>query len=150
MPFNRYIIEAKLALGALHPEEFPAVAMDALEAGFDGPVTRRTAILVMPSGWEVDQLKESLMAEWGLHEIEKGVACARLAQELAREILREGKDPLLSTRAFERLWIDSGYSRNIQELGTLVDDAYIMGDEKAAREMVRQCIVDFAEQPDMP
>lgn len=150
MPFNRYIIEAKLALGALHPEEFPAVAMDALEAGFDGPVTRRTAILVMPSGWEVDQLRKAFMEECGLREITTDAACARLAQDLARQILREGKDPLQFTRAFERLWIDSGYSRNIQELGTLDDDAYIMGDDNAAREMVRQCIVAFAEQPDMP
>lgn len=119
VPFNRYIIEARLALGAIHPEEFPLLAMDALEDGIDGPATRRTAILLKRSGWEVDPLLNPLRAERGLCEISVEIASVRLAQDLAREILREGKDPLQFTRTFERFWINADYPRVIQDLGTM-------------------------------
>jgi len=39
-------------------------------------------------------LRERFMAEAGLVTISKETACARLAQELAREAIRSGADPL--------------------------------------------------------
>ncbi len=38
MPFSPRIVEARLALKLVRPEQFPALAMDVLEAGIDGSV----------------------------------------------------------------------------------------------------------------
>jgi len=151
MAFNKKIVEAKLALGAIHPEDFPAVAIEALEAGVDGPVTRRVAGLIRPTGFEMDELKAAFMAEAGLAEIDAKLAAARLAQDLAREVLRKGKDPLRYTGAFMRLWIAADYAETVQDLGTMDDEVYLYGaNEEAAREMVRARLVEIAEAPDLP
>jgi hypothetical protein len=134
MALSKWVVEAKLALGAIHPEDFPAMAIELLEAGIDGPVTRRIAGLIRPTGYEVDQLKPAFMAEAGLAEIDPRAAAARLAQDLAREVLRNGKDPLRFTRAFERLWIGADYADRVQGLGTMGDEVYLYGaNEDAAR-----------------
>jgi hypothetical protein len=149
--FNRYVVEAKLALGAIHPEDYPGLAIEALEAGVDGPVTRRTAGLIRPSGFETDSIRAAFMAEAGLKEIDPNRAAARLAQDLARDVLRGGKDPLLFTRAFERIWIASDYSANVQDLGTMDDEVYLYGENiEGAREMVRRRLVEIAEALDLP
>jgi len=151
MAFSRKIVEAKLALGAIHPEDFPAAAIEALEAGIDGPVTRRVAGLINPTGFEMDQLKPAFMAEAGLRAIDQNTAAARLAQDLAREVLRNGKDPLQFTRAFERLWIAADYAKSVQDLGTMDDEVYLYGaNEDAKRELVRARLVEIAEAPDLP
>jgi hypothetical protein len=151
MAFRPKIIEAKLALRAIHPEEFPSVAIEALESGIDGPITRRIAGLMYPSGWETDQLVEGFMAEAGLNRISRHAASARLAQDLAREIFDRHLDPLRFTRAFERRWIAADYSSSIQDLGTMDDEVYLFGTNgQGAREMVRQRLEVFAEMPNLP
>ena len=151
MAFNRYVIEAKLALGAIHPEDYPGLAIEALDAGVDGPVTRRTAGLIHPTGHETDQLRAAFMAEAGLQDIDPNRAAARLAQDLAREVLRGGKDPLSFTRAFERLWIAADYASSVQDLGTMDDEVYLYErDVDEARKMVRKRLVEIAEAPDLP
>ena len=151
MAFNRYVVEAKFALGAVHPEDYPGFAVEALEAGVDGPVTRRTAGLIRPSGFETDQIRNAFMTEAGLQEIDRNRAAARLAQDLAREVLRDGKDPLLFTRAFERLWIAADYGANLQDLGTMDEEVYLYGEPlDGAREVVRKRLMEIAEAPDLP
>ena len=49
MPFSPRIVEARLALKLVRPEEFPALAIDSLEAGLDGPVICRLAGLIQPT-----------------------------------------------------------------------------------------------------
>jgi len=151
MAFSRKIVEAKLALRAIHPEDFPAIAIEALEAGIDGPVTRRIAGSINLTGFEADELKPGFMTEAGLIEIDQNRAAARLAQDLARDILRDGKDPLRFTRAFECLWISADYARSVRDLGTMEDDIYLYGaNEEGAREMVRARLAEIAEAPDLP
>ena len=91
------------------------------------------------------------MAEPGLNNVSRQAASAKLAQDLAREILDRDLDPLRFTRALERLRIAADYSSSIQDLGTMDDEVYLFGaNEQGAREMVRQRLQAFAELPDLP
>jgi len=121
MAFEAQIVEAKLALSLIHPEEMPNLAADALEAGFDGPATRRMAALINPSGWEVDQLQPEFMNECGLTTIDRKEAAVRVATHLAKTILENGFDPLNYQRDFYSLWIEGDYPAKLQYIGNLDD-----------------------------
>lgn len=71
VPFDPQLVEAKLALGMVPADQMPPLAWDALEAGLDGPAIRRLAALVLPSGWETDELTPAFMAEAGLRSISR-------------------------------------------------------------------------------
>jgi hypothetical protein len=103
------------------PDEMPALACDVLEAGLDGPSIRRVAALVLPSGWETDQIMPAFKAEAGLRSVSVREASTRLARQLALRILSEELDPLIYTRDFESLWIRADYPTEMQELGSLDD-----------------------------
>lgn len=120
MSIDPHLIEAKLALGMIGPDEMPTLAWDVLEAGLDGPSIRSLAALVKPSGWETDQIVPAFMAEAGLRSISPQEASVRLARQLANRILVGGLDPLTYTRDFEALWIKADYAAAIQEVGLLV------------------------------
>jgi hypothetical protein len=92
--FDPRIVEAKLTLGQIGFSELPALAVEALEAGFDGPAIRRMAALVRPTGFETDELLARFMSDAGLVQIDPGEACTRLAVELATDILSHKLDPL--------------------------------------------------------
>lgn len=115
VPFDPKLVEAKLALKRVGPDEMPALAWDALEAGLDGPSIRRLAALTNPSGWETDQVVPSFMVEAGLKAITRREASVRLARQIARRILSEGLDPLAHTRDFELLWMEADYASEIQD-----------------------------------
>jgi hypothetical protein len=125
MTFDPELIEAKLAVRSIHPEQMPTLACDALEAGHDGFAIRRAAALINPSGWEIDQLMPKFMAEAGLKMISPQEASIRLARHLANRILSEELDPLRFTRDFELLWIQSEYAEAIQDVGSLEDQKAI-------------------------
>jgi len=122
VPFDSQLVEAKLALKMIGPEEMPSLAWDALEAGLDGPFIRRLAALVNPSGWETAQIESAFMAEACMERISEVAASLRIARRLADRILSEGLDPLAYTRDFYLLWYRAGYPAEMQEVGSL-DDA---------------------------
>jgi len=152
MAFDLRIIEAKLALKMIHPTEFPDLAVQALEAGFDGPTICEVAFLVRPSGYTTDLLRGRFMAETGLSDVDVPTAALRLAQDMARSILRNAKNPLLFTKRFEHIWIAADYASNIQCLGTLDDEVYIYfpPNSDQAREFVRERLEAVANMPDAP
>jgi hypothetical protein len=152
MTFSPRLIEAKLALNMVPPEDFPMLAINALEADVDGPTIRKMSGLVQPSGYTTDL--ERFMAEAGLVTISKDTACARLAQELAREAIRSGADPLQFTKDLAQLWIAADYPSALQNIGGLDEEVYVseyMGHTfSETREMVRKRLLEFAELPDAP
>jgi hypothetical protein len=87
MPFQLRLIEAKLALDRILPEELPALALDALEMGYDGPNLRRLSALDRPSGWETDRFLTGAKLEIGIKNIDRRTAGLRLSQELAQQML---------------------------------------------------------------
>jgi hypothetical protein len=151
MPFDQELVEAKIALGRIGPEELPSLAWDALEADLDGPSVRKLAALVNPSGWETDRILPAFMAETGLKIISRQEASVRLARQVARRILSEGLDPVVHTRDFELLWIESGYSTSIQEVGTLDDEKhvaeYVGQTESEFREYARRALTNLLATP---
>ena len=94
MPFDREHIEARLALDLIASADMPQIAQDALAAGLDGPATLRLAILERPTYFEVAEVLPRVVNELGLAQITIGEAALRVAKETAREILRNGDDPL--------------------------------------------------------
>jgi hypothetical protein len=134
VPFDSQLVEAKLALNMIGPEEMPSLAWDALEAGLDGPFIRRLAALVNPSGWETDQIESAFMAEAGMNRISFREASIRIARQLAIRILSEGLDPLAYTRDFELLWIRAEHPAEIQEVGCLDDAKAWMTDADLRKE----------------
>jgi len=148
--FDPKLIEAKLTLKRIGPEQMPSLACDALEAGLDGPSIRRLAGLINPSGWEMDQILRKFMAETGLGQIPLSVAALRLASDLAQRILSEGLDPLNFTGHFYRLFVDAAYPAAIQEAAFLDDEKEILdytGQTKAEfREHARQVLSALISQ----
>jgi hypothetical protein len=140
VPFDTQLVEAKLALDMIAPEEMPSLAWDALEAGLDGPFIRRLAALVDPSGWETDQIESAFMAEACLKRISIQDASIRIALQLANQILSEGLDPLAYTKYFELLWIRAEYPREIQDVGCLDDARSWLTEEELLKEARRVLI----------
>lgn len=125
MPFDRGIIEARLALNFITSDEIPKLAWDALEAGLDGPAIRRLAAFDKPTWFQVNEILPDAMREMGLRAIGKREGAVRFAVQRAKEILENSLDPLKFTGEFWQLWIDTGYENEIVELGTLDDDVSI-------------------------
>jgi hypothetical protein len=145
MSFDPHLVEAKLALGMIGPDEMPALACDALEAGLDGPSIRRLAGLMKPSGWESDQILPAFMREACLESISREEASVRVARQLAHRILSENLDPLAFSREFWLLWVRAGYPREIQDVGMLDDGKWVaecMGTSEAeVREDARNVLL---------
>lgn len=125
MAFDRELVEARLALNFIPPNEMPKIAWDALEAGLDGPAIRRLAALEHPTWFQANEILPDAMQEMGLRSIAKGEGAVRIAVQRAKEILENGLDPLKFTREFWQLWIATGYENEIVELGTLDDDVCV-------------------------
>lgn len=121
MPFDPATFEAKLALKLIPTERLPALAQDALEAGFEGPHIVRMAILEPIAGWAIDQALPPMLAELGCHSITPKEAALRLAHQRAERILETGEDPLLSLSYFYQLMQSSDYPKDLFELSYLED-----------------------------
>jgi len=91
--FEPEIVEAQLALNLIGTTDMPKLAQDALEAGFDGPGTRRLAALDFPTIFEVRKVLPLAMQEWQIGVISSDSAALRLAKRRARDILASGDDP---------------------------------------------------------
>ncbi len=150
MSFNHKLVEAKLALRKIEPGELTNLARDLLEAGFDGPSILHLASLLDPSGWETDLVLSKFMEEAGLKQITHHEAVVRLARDFARRIVAENSDPLSFTRDFLDLWVNSDYSKTLQEAGCL-DDRKALADalgqtEAELRDYARQVLLALASE----
>jgi len=132
MAFDKRLFEAKWALGEIYPEDLPALAWDAVEAGYDGPALRRLGALEKPSGWETDRFMPAVLEELSIRSISPSEAALVLSQAEARRILAEKSDPLLQLGRFYRYWLASDYSRELSTIGNL-DDAYSWSSEDMIR-----------------
>ena len=142
MPFDSKTFEAEVALKLIPTERLPAVARDAMEAGFDGPNVVRMAILEPRYAWAIDQALPSMLKELGCHELSTKEAALRLARERAKRILETGEDPLPSIPYFYRLTLSADYATELCELGFL-DDAYAWATEQEVRVTARELLYDL-------
>jgi hypothetical protein len=91
VPFDRELLEAKLALHLIASADMPSVAWDAWEAGVDGgPATGRLGSLERPTYFEVSEVLPRVMQELGLSQISRDEAALRMARRIAKDILESG------------------------------------------------------------
>jgi hypothetical protein len=132
MPFDPELVEAQLALNRIGTTDMPKLvypeprrAWDALEAGLDGPATRRLAALEFPTFFQVREILLKILEEWHLKQIPKEQAALRLAKRRAREILQSNEDPLKHTSDFSQLWFESDYCAELSDYGELDEWVYV-------------------------
>jgi hypothetical protein len=125
MPFDPKFVEAQLALNRIATTEMPKLAWDALEAGLDGPATRRLAALDSPTAFEVQKILPQAMQEWQLAQLSPEQAAMRLAKRRAREILRSNDDPMQHAGDFYQMWFEAGYCKELAEYGPLAESVYV-------------------------
>lgn len=125
MVFNPRTAEARIALNLISSTDMPKLAWDALEAGLDGPATRRLAALEFPTFFQVRELLPSVMDELGLANLTKERAAVQLAKIKAQELLRSEADPLQHLRDFEHFWVEADYCRALTDYGNLDDEVYV-------------------------
>jgi hypothetical protein len=125
MPFDNDLVEAQLALHRIGTTDMPKLAWDALEAGLDGPATRRLAALHFPIIFELRQILPTLMREWSMIEISPEEAAVRLAKLRASQILQSNDDPLRHANDFWNLWMESDYCGLLHDYGPLADDVHV-------------------------
>jgi hypothetical protein len=125
MAFDARAVEAKLALNLISSTDMPKLAWDALEAGLDGPAIRRIAAFVFPTFFQVQEVLPQAMEEMHLVKLDKPRAALQLAKLRAQEILTTNSDPLSHLCDFEHLWIGADYCRELQDCGSLDDEAFV-------------------------
>jgi hypothetical protein len=125
MPFDRELVEAQLALRRIATADMPKLAWAALEAGIDGPATRRLAALQSPTFFEVREVLPKAMQEWQLTNLSPQQAAVRLVNRRAREILQSNDDPLNHSYYFRQIWMEVDYCGELAEYGELSDDVHI-------------------------
>jgi hypothetical protein len=144
VPFDREIVEARLALDLIASADMPSIAWDAWEAGVDGgPATRRLGALERPTYFEVCEVLPRVMKELGLSQISREEAALRVAVRIAKEILESGDDPLRRLHDFESLWIRADYPHEISGLGTLYDDVWIAQSAGRSDVEIRESVVSM-------
>lgn len=153
MPFDRELIEAKLALNLLESADMPSMVWEAWEAGVEGgPATKRLGSLERPSYFEVAEVLPRVMQELGLLQISRDEAALRMARRITKQILESGDDPLRHLRDFESLWIGAGYPGEICALGTLYDDVWIARSSGQSDTEIREAVIttlkSFVEPPE--
>jgi hypothetical protein len=141
MSFDRHQIEARLTLDLIASRDMPKIAWDALEAGLDGPATRRLSALDRPNYFEVAEVLPDVKRELELSPISVGEAAVRVARHIAEDLLSSGDDPLKHLRDFESLWVRSGYAHEISVLGTLYDDVWIKQSTGLPEQLIREHVI---------
>jgi hypothetical protein len=124
----------------------PKIAWDALEANLDGPAIRRLAALNKPTYFEIAEVLPRAMEEMQLARIEVGEAATRIAKYLVSQILQSGVDPITRTNELQWLWIRAGYPSELQEIGTLYDDASVWSSMGTSDKKIRRQIVETFEK----
>lgn len=142
MPFDHDLVEAQLALNRIGTTDMPKLAWDALEAGFDGPATRRLAALHLPTAFELREILPQLMQEWQMRSLSPEDAAVRLAKFRARQILQSNEDPLKHANDFCQMWADAGYCSALSEYGTLAEEVYVARLSGQADDQIRAWLLE--------
>ena len=151
MPFDPPTFEAELTLKLIPTERLPALAQDALEAGFAGPHIVRMAIMEPTDGWAIDQTLPPMLEELGCHSITPKEAALRLAHQRAKRIPETGEDPIPSLPYFYRLMQSADYLEELMELAYLEDDYRFFTEENddKRRALVHEAIENILS-PELP
>ena len=141
MPFDREIVEARLALDLIRSNEMPKIAWDALEAGLDGPAIRQLAALEKPTWFQVREVLPQAAKEMQLAKVPIGEGAYRIARRRAQEILETGADPTRYTHELEYLCIRAGWPNELSGYGVLDDEVYIARENGRPETEIRDWLI---------
>ncbi len=122
MPFDPQTFEAETTLHLIPTEELPNRAMEAVEAGFDGPNVIRMAILNPNAPYEIEQALPAMLAELGCRKTSAEQAATLLAHQRAERILSQNEDPLLEWSYFLRVYHAADYPVDLSGLAYALDE----------------------------
>jgi hypothetical protein len=142
MPFDREIVEARLASDLISSNEMPKVAWDTLEAGLDGPAIRRLAALDNPTWFQVQEVLPKATQEMHLAKVTVGETAYCLARQRAQQILETGADPTHYTRELESLCIRADWPNELSGYGGLDDELYIARENGRPEAEIRNWLIE--------
>jgi hypothetical protein len=143
MPFYPATFEAEVALGMIPTERLPAIAQEAIEAGFDGPNILRMAVMEPVAGWAIDQVLPRMLEDLGCQSKSVTDAALYLAEVRAQRILETREDPLSSISYFYRLMQAADYPPELYELGYFDDDEFFSDDPEEKRAAALEAVEEF-------
>lgn len=82
--FDPELLQARRVLGGIEPEQFVAIAVSALEQGFDGTALQQLAGLSQPTLRDLGNLPAKAFAEMGLKPIDRNEAVTLLLANACR------------------------------------------------------------------
>jgi len=149
MPMKKFdpnLFVAKWHCSQAGPEDLPAFAADALEAGYDGPSLRKLAGLVQPTYRDVGNLFEKALLEIGTIKIQTHKqAVVALSRITAADIVGGRVDPVEGAGILSGLARLAGYPRFISQFDQLADMP-LWGERAPSRERLVQDIIEQARK----
>jgi hypothetical protein len=133
MPFDSLTFEAEVALSVIHTDRIPAAALDALEAGFDGPGIVRMAILDPQSGWEIEQALPRMLAELGCKSISGQAGGTATCQAPCSADFIDRRRSFAFTSLFYELMLAAARPAELLEVGYQEDALDVPGISEAER-----------------
>jgi hypothetical protein len=151
--FNPNLFVAKWYCSKVGPEDMPAFATDALEAGYDGPSLRQLAGLLKPTSREVDNLFYGALREIETVRIQsKEQAVIALSRVTAADIVEGRIDPLQGAYILERYGRMVGYPEFLAEFLQLSEmplwGEYAPPRDKLFRDIMEQARLLLANIPE--
>ena len=142
--FNPDLFVAKWYCSRVLPEDMPQFAIDALDAGYDGPSLRRLAGLIRPTGRDVGDLFERALSEIGTVKVQsKEQAIVFLSRRTAMDIVEGRIEPLYGAEILANYAMALGYPAFIAEFLQLSEMPY-WGEYAPAPKKLAQDIVEHA------
>jgi hypothetical protein len=141
--FNPDLFVAKWYTRRVGPEDMPAFAADALEAGFDGRALRRLAGLMKPTARDVGDLFERALREIGTVKIQsEKQALIFQSRQVALDIVEGRIEPLRGAELLANYATALEYPEFIAEFVQLVDmphwGDYAPSPQKLAQDIVTE------------
>lgn len=110
--FDARLVRAKWELDELPSEKMPALAADALEAGFDGPTLRKVAGLTNISRRDLLPYADKLWMELDVPILSKKEALHEIIKERARRMVADPDRALEMSKDFWRLYYDHDFEQS--------------------------------------
>ena len=146
MPFDPPTFEAEVTLHLIPTEELPTRAIQAVEAGFDGPHVLRMAVLDPHYPYAIQQALRAMLAELGSRGISLEQAATHLANQRAKRILTQNEDPLTGWSYFHRLYIAGDNPSVLDNLAYALDECdYLDTPIEEQRVIAHEALAEFLD-----
>lgn len=145
MTFDPNVFVARWYCGYVLPEDLPAFAADALEAGYDGYALRQLAGLVRPTSRDVGDLFVRALGDMGLEKpSSRQQANLTVAKSVSKSIADGTLDPFAGARRLSHLAQAAGFPEGLTQFFVLAEELDL-GEYARSRDLIRKDIIAEAE-----